>query len=65
MSRELLVLESWRFTSTSALAREILALLENSSYKLEILVRVSEMEQLNNELESARTLGRVKVKQNG
>ncbi len=63
MSRELLVLESWRFTSTSALAREILALLENSSYKLEILVSVSEMEQLNNELESARTLGRVKVKQ--
>lgn len=65
MGRELLVLESWRFTSTSALAREIIALLENSSYKLEIMAKPDEMERLNNELDGAKTMGRVKVKTNG
>ena len=62
MSREELVLESFRFTTTSALAREIVALLENSTYKLCIVVKTPrEFEELTNELENARTLGRVKL----
>ena len=60
--RETLFLDSWRFTSVSALAREILALLEWSDYKLEIRLNAKEMEQLSNELESCRTLGRVTLK---
>lgn len=63
MKREELQLESWRFTSVSALAREIVALLENSDYKLEIIIPQKLREQLDNELESCRTLGRVKVRQ--
>ena len=62
MSRELLRLDAWRFTTVSALAREILALLEHSNYKLEIRLNAKEMEQLSNELESCRTLGRVTLK---
>jgi len=61
MKHEELVLESWRFTSTSALAREIVALLESSTYKIIVEVPPAELEWLNNELESCRTLGRVKV----
>lgn len=61
MKREELTLESWRFTSTSALAREITALLEFSDYKLVIEVSPSEKEMLDNELENVRALGRVKV----
>jgi hypothetical protein len=62
MKREELQLESWRFTSVSALAREIVHLLEHSDYKLEILITAKELEQLANELESCRTLGRVTLK---
>jgi hypothetical protein len=61
MKREELTLESWRFTSTSALAREVVALLEASDYKLVIAVSPSEKEMLDNELEGVRALGRVKV----
>jgi hypothetical protein len=61
MARAELRLESWRFTSTSALAREVVALLESSDYKLIIEVTPAERECLSNELESCRTLGRVKV----
>lgn len=61
MKREELKLESWRFTSTSALAREIVALLENSDYKLIVHVSQEQIEQLYNELESCKTLGRVRV----
>ena len=62
MKREVLKLDGWRFTSTSALAREILELLKCSDYKLEIRLNAKEMEQLSNELESCRTLGRVTLK---
>ena len=62
MKRESLILESWRFTSTSALAREVVALLETSDYKLVIEVSPSEKEMLDNELENVvRALARVKV----
>ncbi len=61
MKRESLILESWRFTSTSALAREVVALLEASDYKLVIEVSPSEKEMLDNELENVRALGRVRI----
>lgn len=61
MSREELILESWRFTSVSAMAREIEALLENSTYKLVIQVRPREIEELSNLCESFKTLGRVSI----
>jgi hypothetical protein len=43
------------------LCREILALLENSEYKLLVEVTPPQREQLENELESCKTMGRVKV----
>lgn len=61
MKREVLKLESSRFTSLTALTREIEALLADSSYCLEVHVRATELEQLSNEMESWRTLGRLKV----
>lgn len=63
MPREELQLESKRFTTVSALAREIVALLECSNYKLEIIIPQCIREQLDNELDGVKTLGRVKVKQ--
>ena len=61
MSRETLQLEAWRFTSISALAREIDVLLSDSNYKLEILLTAKEAEQLAVITEGWRTLGRVKL----
>ena len=61
MSRPEFKLEAWHFTSTSALAREILALLEVTDYKLIIEVTPPQKEMLENELESCKTMGRVKV----
>jgi hypothetical protein len=61
MSRPEFKLEAWHFTSTSALAREILALLEVTDYKLIVQVTPPQREQLENELESCKTMGRVKV----
>ena len=56
-----LLLESWNFTTTSALAREVKALLECTSYKFVILVRPEHWEELAAEMENWRLLGRVKV----
>jgi UDP-N-acetylmuramate-alanine ligase len=61
MKREQLILQSRRFTSTSALAREVVALLEASDYALLIEVSPSEKEMLDSELESVRAMSRVKV----
>lgn len=61
MSRPEFKLEAWHFTSTSALAREILALLEVTDYKLIVQVTPPQREQLESELESCKTMGRVKV----
>jgi hypothetical protein len=54
-------LEAWHFTTTSALAREILALLEVTDYKLIVQVTPPQREQLEAELESCKIMGRVKV----
>ena len=62
MSRPELKLESWRFTTVSALAREIVALLECTDYCIILEVVPSMKEMLDAELENCRTLGRVKVK---
>ena len=56
------ILNSSSFTSTSALAREINAWLEFSACKLVVKVRtLAEVEELENEMENFRTMGRVKV----
>jgi hypothetical protein len=56
------ILESSSFTRISALASEIEAWLKFSDCKLIVRLRSEEeFEQLENELESCRTLGRVKV----
>lgn len=62
MPREVLQLESCRFTTISALAREVEALLESSDYKLEIVVGAKDFDELNVELEDRRTMGRVVVR---
>lgn len=62
MSRPLWILESSSFTCISALIAEIEAWLRFSDCKLIVRVQSErEQEELFNELESWRTLGRVKV----
>jgi hypothetical protein len=65
MSRPEFKLEAWHFTSTSALAREILALLEVTDYKLIIECTPPQYAELCAELESCKTMGRVKVEMIG
>lgn len=60
---EILSLESWRFTTVSALTREVEALLECTDYKFVILVRADHFDELASEMENWHLLGRVKVKQ--
>jgi len=51
------------FTSTGAFAREIMAWLEFSEVKVIAIVRNGRQEEeLYNEMEAIRTMGRVKVK---
>jgi hypothetical protein len=57
-----LILEDMRFTNDGAFLREVLALLQDTDYKLQLVVRERYIERLNAELEGQRTLGRVKVK---
>ena len=61
MSRPEFHIEAWHFTSTSALAREILALLEVTDYKLIVESTPPQHAELCAELESCKTMGRVKV----
>lgn len=63
MAREWLRLESSRFTTPAAFLREVLALLDATDYRLQLVVKVEEVERLAAELESQRTMGRVKVRQ--
>lgn len=62
MSRQLLTIEAHHFTTISALAREVEALLEHSDYKLEVIVGASDFEELTVELDGRRTMGRVAVR---
>jgi hypothetical protein len=56
------ILKSESFTTTSALAREIDAWLEFSACKLIVRLRSErEREELENEMESRKPMGRVKV----
>jgi hypothetical protein len=62
MSRPEWTLDSSSFTTTSALAREILAWLEFSNAHLIVRVHTGrEIEELRNELENCKTMGRVTV----
>lgn len=61
MSRPEFTLEATSFTSTSALAREILAWLEFSPCKLTVRCTERQQEELYAELEDVKTMGRVKV----
>ncbi len=62
MARPEFHIEAWHFSSTSALAREILALLEVTDYKLIVDTTPSQFAELCCELESCKTMGRVVVK---
>ena len=55
-------LESWHFTTSSALAREIVALLEVTDYKLIVETTPNQFAELCCELENYKTMGRVVVK---
>ena len=61
MKRETLRLAACRFTTTSACAREIIALLEFTDYKLGVVANDRQIEELANELESCVMLSRVVV----
>jgi hypothetical protein len=61
MAREELQLEAKRFTTASALAREVLYQLDNSDCKVIVLVNEKGLEQIARELEGRVTMGRVKV----
>ena len=61
MSREILKLDCYRFTKTSACAREVLAPLENSDYKIVIRATAREIEELTAELEDCKALGRIAI----
>jgi len=60
------ILDRSSFTSTGALAREIMAWLEFSECKIIVRVhRGRQLEELYGELEGVRSLGRVKVENVG
>ena len=63
MAREELRLESARFTTSGAFVREIIALIEFSDYRLILVIPPSLKEQLDNELEGTRCLGRVRIEE--
>lgn len=60
--RDTLILEAKRFTNSSALGKEIVALLELSDYKLEVHLAESDLEQISEEYENLRGLGRLTFK---
>lgn len=60
-TREWLELHSSRFTSLSAFTREVLALLQESDYGLELVIRSEERDRLDSELEGLRSVGRLSV----
>lgn len=60
--RQELQIESSRFTTLSALAREIEALLESTDDKLIVIVNEKQFEELSVRLEGWRTMGRLKVR---
>lgn len=60
--KDTLILEAKKFTNTSALGKEIVALLESSDYKLEVHIEGKALESLAEEYESLRGLGRLKFK---
>jgi hypothetical protein len=62
MKRPEYILDRTSFTSTGALAREIIAWLEFSQCKITVLVHNGRQEEeLYNEMEAVKTMGRVKV----
>ena len=56
-----LQLESWRFTTASACAREVERLIESEDCRLILLVHKDDFDRIGAELESLRALGRLKV----
>lgn len=63
MKRPEYTIDRVNFTSTGAFAREIMAWLEFSEVKVIAIVRNGRQEEeLYNEMEAIRTMGRVKVK---
>lgn len=60
--REEFEIESHRFTTISALSREIEALLESTDDKLIVVIPSKHVEELSVRLDGWRTLGRLKVR---
>ena len=56
-----LQLESWRFTTASACAREVERLIESEDCRLILVVHKEDLERISSELEPLRALGRMKV----
>lgn len=61
MSRPEVKLDSQRFTSASALAREISALLEETPYKIIVIADSRAVEAIQQELWDRVVMGRVKI----
>lgn len=61
MSRPELQLESWRFTTAAACAREVERLIESEDCKLILIVHAQDVDRISAELEPLRALGRMKV----
>jgi hypothetical protein len=63
MKREILYLEADRFTTTSACAREVIALMIATDYKIVIRATKKQVEELNAELEPVKDQWRINVQE--
>lgn len=63
MKREILYLNAESFTSMSACAREVLAIIEKDEYKVIVRATEKDIEKLAAELEGYKTLSRVDVEE--
>jgi hypothetical protein len=61
MAREELQLEARRFTTSSALAKEALHLLDDTDCKVIVLTNEAGLQRIASELEGRVVLGRVKI----
>jgi hypothetical protein len=61
VNRQVLKIEADRFTTDEALAKEVVALIENSDAKVVILAHESALLRISQELEDRVLMGRVKV----
>jgi hypothetical protein len=63
MKREKLYLEALRFTTMSECAREVLAIIRDTEYKVVVLATEDQIERLAAELDGQKTLSRLDVEE--